>query len=129
MTKKERAEKVNKLIHFIGDRGRGFFYRNNTQCYATVEVDSRGRVWWKDDYTGKRIYTHSNHRWPGFSHGGTLRDLVGHFRDFIMSAKKVPSYCFGPWPETYCNGDLWGYGKENMEQIRMEALRLEVLEP
>lgn len=125
--KRDRIDKVNQMIRAIGDRGRRFFYSKSKDRYASVEVDHRGRVWWIDDYTGRRIYTHYRYRWQGFSHGGTLQDLVGHFRDFIAKGKPVPARCFGPWPSYYCDGDLWGYG-EDMEAVRVAAKELGIIE-
>jgi len=117
-TKQERADKVNELIKVIGDCGRHFFKYQDR--YAKAEIDHRGRVWWIDDYTQKRIYTHYPYRWRGFSHGGTLQDLVKRFRDYITKGEAVPSSRLGPWPDHYCNGDLWGYGGD-MERVREAA--------
>jgi hypothetical protein len=127
--KQERTVKVNNLIRVIGDCGRGFFYSKSKLRYASIEVDLKGHAWWTDDYSGKRVYTHGNHRWFGFTHGGTLRNVVENFRDYISKGKPIRGGIFGPWPETYCNGDLWGYGKDNMAAIKAEALRLGILEP
>ena len=127
-TKQERATIVNAMICVIGSRGRRFFYSKTKDRFAIIEVDSRGRVFWHDDYTGSRIYTHRNHRWDGFSHGGTLRNLVEHFRDYIMTGKPL-KHGFGPWPDTFCDGDLWGYGKDAMQHVRLEAVRLGILKP
>lgn len=118
----ERAAQVNKLIHEIANCGRRFFYNKNTDCYAMIEVDARGRVWWIDDFTEKRIYTHYRYWGKGFSHGGTLRSLVDNFRDYITKGTQVPSHSFGPWPDWCCGGDLWGYG-EDMQKVRVAAIR------
>ena len=129
-TKQDRIIKINTLVHFIGERGRRFFYSAKHDRYAKIERDKNGRIWWHDDHTGKRIYTHCKYSsWRGFSHGGTLRQLVEHFRDFIQTDTQLPNTIFGPWPDTFCNGDLWGYGKENMEHINNEAMRLGILKP
>ena len=121
-SKQQRVEAVNKLIKVIADHGRGFFKTGDN--YAKMEVDNRGRIWFIDDYTGKRIYTHYNGRWRGFSHGGTLKDLVKGFRDYIskgVTHSYVPK--FGPWPSHFCDGDLWGYGND-MVKVRQAAKRL-----
>lgn len=113
-----RVSKVNAMIKTIGDCGRGFFKSNGN--YARVELDMRGRVWWVDDYTKKRIYTHYNGRWRGFSHGGTLKAVVESFKDYIVFNKPLWPKIFGPWPEGYCGGDLWGYGQD-MQKVRDKA--------
>lgn len=123
MNKEDRAKKVNQLVKVIGDGGRHFF--NYQGRYARIEVDYRGRVWWIDNYTQKRIYTHYGHRWRGFSNGGTLRSLVEAFRDFVSRGDYVPRYHFGPWPDHYCHGDLWGYG-DYMKKVRNAAVDLGV---
>jgi hypothetical protein len=120
--KQERLKKVNELVKVIGSCGRRFFYYPPKDRYAALEIDGRGRIWWVDDYTQKRIYTHYRYDWRGFSHGGTMRSLVICFRDFITKGKCVRN-AFGPWPDWYCDGDLWGYG-EAMKTVRAEAQRL-----
>lgn len=121
--KQERAEEVNQVIKAIADCGRRFFYSKSKDSYASMEVDQRGRVWFVDDYSNKRIYTHYSGRWREFSHGGTLQDLVKAFRDYISKGVPIPARAFGPWPKWKCDGDLWGYG-DDMQQIRDKALSL-----
>lgn len=123
-SKEERAKLVNQLVKVIGDHGRGFFRKGEN--YARIEVDERCRIWWVDDWTQKRIYTHTNHRWLKFSHGGTMRNLVERFRDFVAAGKLLPAHIFGPWPDYLCGGDLWGYG-DDMQKVRDAAVRLGLL--
>jgi len=123
MSKQERVLKVNELIKVIADHGRRFFYSTKNNRYASIEIDTRGKIWWVDDYTGKRIYTHYRYGWRGFSHGGTLKSLVEAFRDYISRNKPINLRYFGPWPEYYCNGDLWGYG-DDMQKVRDKACEL-----
>lgn len=122
MTKHDRVQNVNQLIKVIGDGGRNFFKHKDR--YASMEIDCRGKIWWVDDYTEKRIYTHYEFgRWRGFSHGGTLRDLVRALRNYVTKGEPVPTFHFGPWPEHFCNGDLWGYG-DYMDRVRDSACNL-----
>lgn len=123
--KASRIEKANALIQVIGDCGRGFFRRKDR--YARIEIDARGRAWWIDDYTEKRIYMHYPGRWRGFSNGGTLRALADHLREYALRGTRVPANQFGPWPGWLCNGDLWGYGKD-METVRTAALEFGIIE-
>lgn len=124
LVRTERASRVNTLIETIGDVGRRFFWDRRGRR-ARMEVDRNGRVWFVDDFTEKRIYTHNERgRWQGFSHGGTLRHLVIWFRKFITGeAEWIPAGLFGPWPQTLCEGDLWGYGKD-MQRVRDCAFEL-----
>jgi hypothetical protein len=121
--RQERVDKVNELVRVIGNCGRRFFYSTENDRYAAIEIDKHGRVWWVDDYSGKRIYTHYRYWKRGFSHGGTLHNLVNAFRDYVSKGKPVSSSAFGPWPDWLCDGDLWGYG-DDMQQIRDTAIRL-----
>lgn len=93
-----------------------------------MEVDYRGRVWFVDAYSGKRIYTHYNGEWRGFTNGGTMRSLVNLLRDFIMDGEPRNTSLLGPWPDWYCDGDLWGYG-DAMTEVREAATRLGVITP
>lgn len=122
--KEKRAEEVNEVIRSIADCGRRFFYCKQHDRYAEMQIDERGKIWFVDDYTGKRVYTHfTQWSWSGFSHGGTLRDLIISFRNYISKGIPVPLYQFGPWPDHYCNGDLWGYG-DDMEKVRETVKKL-----
>jgi len=125
MTKNERVDMVNQALEAIASNGRRFFYHENR--VSKMEVDARGRVWFVDSYSQRRIFTHCPFsRWRGFTNGGTLKALVCHFRDFITKAKPVPAHCFGPWPEWYCDGDLWGYG-EDMALVRSAAVKIGIV--
>lgn len=123
--KADRLAKANALIQVMGDCGRGFFRHKDR--YARIEVDARGRAWWIDDYTEKRIYMHYQGRWRHFSHGGTMRDLANYFRDYVLKGTRVPANRLGPWPEGYCNADLWGYGLD-MKTVRDAARALGIVD-
>lgn len=125
MNKEERLKAVNEMLEVIASCGRKFFADKGQT--SRMEVDTRGRVWFVDSYSGKRIYTHCPFsKWRGFTNGGTLKSLICHFRDFIVKSKPVPLGCFGPWPEWYCDGDLWGYG-DDMEGVRKAAIWLGIV--
>lgn len=90
-----------------------------------MEVDHRGRVWFIDSYNGKRIYTHYRGRWRGFTDGGTLKNLVEAFRDYVTTGEKLPRWHLY-WPSHYCGGDVWGYG-EGMSKVRDAAANIGIL--
>jgi len=124
VTKRERCELVNQAIRIIAAHGRRFFHHAGE--FASMEVDDRGRVWFVDDYSRKRIYTHraTYARWRGFSHGGTLRSLVENFRDYIRTGKPVHPGYLGQERESGSN--IWGYEPEAMAIVRAEAGALPV---
>ncbi|ABM96990.1 hypothetical protein [Methylibium petroleiphilum] len=126
LSKRERAEKVNAFLAVVGDCGRRFFRHDERR--ARMEVDARGHVWFVDDYSQKRIYTHHEGRWSGFSHGGTLRDLVRALRDHIRTGQYLPAHSLGPWPSWYSGGDPWAYG-DDMVQVRQAAIDQGLLAP
>lgn len=125
-TKQKRLDAANHIIVTIASCGRRFFWNRYNERFARFEVDHRGRVWFIDAYSGKRIYTHYSGRWRGFTNGGTLQTLVCHLRDYIVHGKRLRSGIFGPWPEHFCNGDLWGYG-DDMRQVRGIAKELGIV--
>jgi hypothetical protein len=123
-----RMGKANELISFISKNGRNFF-RSPSKDGADVAhflLSDNGRVWFLDAYTRKKIYTHYNGRWRGFSEGGTMRRLVEYMRDFIRTGQPIHQSQLGPWPEWTCGGDLWGYG-DDMELVREKAAALGML--
>ena len=78
-------------------------------------VGSGASVQWagvgKNDaaYSGKRIFTHETVRggkWWGFSHGGTLKDLVKEFRDYICTGESLHLGHLGP--ERFNDSNIWG---------------------
>jgi hypothetical protein len=125
--KRQRAEQVNQAIRIIADHGGRFFYSKAMNRYASMEVDNRGKVWFIDDYTGKRIFTHKTvwgGRWRGFSHGGTLRAVVEAFRDYTRTGEPMHPGYHGP--ERFNDSNVWGYDEESMRVVREQAGALPV---
>jgi hypothetical protein len=124
MISEERVKKANDLIAAIAGCGRKFF------CYkdalARLEQDERGRVWFVNEFNNERVFTHYDGEWKKFAHGGTLRSLIKDLRDYITSGKQINPSVFGPWPSWYCDGDLWGYGKD-MDTVRSAAISLGII--
>ncbi|WP_397448193.1 hypothetical protein [Pseudomonas sp. NA-150] len=120
--KQQRTEHVNQVIRIIADHGRRFFYSQASNRYASMEVDLRGKVWFIDDYSGKRIFTHETvwgGRWKGFTHGGTLRDLIKAFRDYIRTGEPLHPGYLGP--ERFDDSNIWGYDEAGMKDVREQA--------
>ena len=120
--KRKRCEQVNQAIRIIADHGRRFFYSQTVNRYASMEVDARGKVWFIDDYSGKRIFTHETvwgGKWRGFSHGGTLKDLIKAFRDYICTGEPLHRGYLGP--ERFDDSNIWGYDAAGMKAVREQA--------
>lgn len=117
--KQDRIETINKLIKFISERGRRFFYSNRTINMENVDSLAfmklkNGRIYFVDDYTRKEIYVINNYRdWNGFSHGGTLRALILDFAEYIRTGK----YSNGNngYGGLYCQH--WGHSDETQQEI------------
>ena len=122
-----RQQQVHAIIRVIGSHGRHFLSENSDHralvenpFFAHFRVDDRRELWYVDRYSRKDILVRHS-EWPGFSDGGTLRDLIKHFADYISGeAKEINMRHFGPFPEWSCGGDLWGYGKDEMQKVRYE---------
>lgn len=119
--REERANKANQFIQVIASCGRRFFGYEVTSHF---QVDDRGRIWFWDGGSGRKIYTHYRWQWKGFSEGGTLETLIRNLKVYIHRGT-LPKLNLGPWPDWICDGDLWGYG-EDMEKVREAAKALEV---
>jgi hypothetical protein len=113
--RKARLRRCNLLLWAIADEGRQFF--RHGEKVAKLEMDARYRIWYCNEYSGKRVYTHRPYLGRGFHHGGTLHDLICAMRDYIMTGEDRVSRQLGPWPKWICDGDLWGYG-EGMQHVR-----------
>lgn len=123
-----RLQRANAAIVAIGSVGRHFFRHAapDGERFARFEFDG-DRLWFVDDYTGKRIYMHmpDGRRWRGFSHGGTMRRLVEAMRDYILchtGPTPVLNH-IAPLPE-WAGGDVWGYGDHAMGQVRTAVRHL-----
>lgn len=127
MNKQERLKAANEFIQAIGDCGRRFFWSATNARYARMEFDARGRLWWIDDYSEKRIYMHTSDcaRWRGFTHGGTLKSLAKAMRDFVMRGETLSATYFTP-REWIGGGHPWGYG-DDILKVRDSGLRLGIL--
>lgn len=125
--KRLRVDQVNQVIRIIADHGRRFFFNETANRYACMEVDQRGKVWFIDDYSARRIFTHKTTwggRWRGFSHGGTLRSLVEGFRDYIRTGEPMHPGYLGP--ERFNDSNIWGYDIEGIRAVRQQAGALPV---
>lgn len=119
----QRAEHCNEAIRIIGDHGRRFFYSEKFERYARVEIDQHGQVWWIDESSGERIDTQRagrGHRWPRFSHGGTLQYLAEQLCDYVLTGEPVPIWLLGP-ERAWHAGNVWGYPPEEMAKVRKLA--------
>ena len=119
--RRERLEHANTLIKLIASRGRRFFYNKDADRTAEMWIDLNGRIWFMDDYTGKPIYTLYRGRWRGFSHGGTLRDLVIRLHDYIAYGHLLSIEIICPTRYNPEDGNIWGYPKEEAELLRQEC--------
>ena len=126
--RQERLEKANHLIKSIAANGRNFLSSKvvpwdlkSPTVVAQFEIDERGRVWYIDHWSGKRIYAHYDGPWKDFTGGGTLKNLVKVLATYIAKGERLHPGYFGPWPKWYSQGDPWGYGTGSMEMIRKKA--------
>lgn len=126
VTEADRLASVNEFIKVIGSCGRKFFRNDANDRFANMEVDAQGKVWFIDDYTTRRIYTHYERCWSGFSHGGTLRDLVRVFRDHIKRGVQIHSKYFQARSRMSC-GHPWGYPEEDLRRLESEGRRLGIV--
>jgi len=119
----ERLQHANDLIRVTSQHGRRFFWNERDQRVASMEMDDRGKVWWVDDYRGSRVCTEKmggyEHRWQGFSHGGTLKQLVQQMRNYIKTGERIPA--------GYIGMDCWGYSPEACAELREAVKAMPIL--
>ncbi|SQH76969.1 conserved protein of unknown function [Shewanella benthica] len=121
-----RVEHANALIKVISEHGRKFFDYNGR--IATLELDKNGKVWFVDEYTQRRIYTHYSGRWAGFNNGGTLRSLIESMRTYITKGYQLPLGWIAPTRRNPANGDIWGYGQDAAAAVRKAAATLPIIQ-
>lgn len=118
MTRQQRIDDANYFLFQVSLFGRRFFYSERHNRVARFEQTIDGKLWFRDDHTGKLCYTAYKYRWKNFSHGGTMRRLVDDLVLWIRLGVPIPAGHLGPWPDHLCEGDLWGYGYEAMRDLR-----------
>ena len=130
MNKQERLEIVNKLIKFISERGRRFFWTNSTingefENTAFMKLKN-GRIYFVDNYTQDEVPVLDNgYDWKGFSHGGTLRALVLDFAQFIRTGKDTDGN--NGYGGLYCSH--WGHSEDIQQEIIQYAKEIGYLKP
>jgi hypothetical protein len=124
-TKEDRLKIINQLILEISKMSRGFFYSKSKNKTAEMILE-KGRVFFVDDYSGKKIYAYNTvyntHR--GFSHGGTIWGLINDFREFIVTGGETDGN--NGYGGLYCTH--WGVPEEEMKQLRQKARELGYLQ-
>jgi hypothetical protein len=129
VSKQERLEHANQLIQVIARHGRRFFFDDTTNTTARLELDQRGKVWFHDHYSKARVYTHPatfGNGWHGFTHGGTMRNLVEAMRDYIQHGRQIPVFWLG-FQRQSDKSNIWGYEDEAMSAVRMEGSALPII--
>lgn len=116
-TKSSRIVEVNEIIRQVSSFGRRFFYCRRFDRIAFFEQTAGGRIRFVDDFTNKRVNPFAEGRWVQFSHGGTIQALVSALATYVDKGTKVSPRHFGPW-SPIIGGDLWGYGFDEMENLR-----------
>lgn len=121
-SKSERLAIANEFLVVIAGCGREFF--KHEDFIANFELSNHGRVFFIDYYSRKRIYTHKDGRWKGFSSGGTLKCLIVSLRRFIISGTQMNASYF---QENMGNGfrNPWAYG-EDIAIVKKSAIQLGV---
>lgn len=114
--KQSRTVAANQLINAIASCGRHFFTHNG--FISSLELSEKGRVYFIDYYTRKRVYTHKEGDWIGFTSGGSLKWLVMCLRDFVTHGHQMDADYF-----SVELSNPWGYG-EDIVLVRKSAVAL-----
>ena len=119
--KYKRLKKVNNLIKFISERGRGFFKSKSLASICIIN----NRFYFFDDYSEQMIYMWNNKRWQWrFSHGGTLRQLLLKLKNYVITGQPLIFII----PYTFQNENIWGYPEDDAKEIEDYAKSLGLIE-
>lgn len=127
-SKDERLKHANHLISIIASCGRRFFFDGKTEGVAYMHRSPTGKIYFFDARTWTLIYTHRTsfpNKWRGFSHGGTLRELVEMMRDYISKGTQIDEWYLGMQRDDGTNA--WGYQQEDIERVRSAAKHLPII--
>lgn len=120
--KVKRLEHVNALIETISLYGRRFFCHKESTRVAQMRISTKGHIYFLDDYTQKLVYVAYEGHWRGFSHGGTLKELVRRMADYVRTGDRIEIDWIGPERMRITDGNIWGYAEDEMAKCRAEAL-------
>lgn len=96
MTKQERLELANHVIEIVSREG---FFRAKNRV-ARLELDDRGRIWYVNPRSERRVYTHNPGEWWNAGIGGTHQNLIRELRDFIRDGRcNLSINCLGFTPD------------------------------
>lgn len=119
-----RCEYANRLIEVISSYGRCFFYSRQHDRVARLSFDQK--VYLHDERGALIEAKATARRWPGFSHGGTLRDLVLQMRNYVMRGERIDPAYLGIDRQVGA-GNIWGYEPEQMRLCREAAQQLPII--
>lgn len=123
-SKQSRLKNANQLIKKISSCGRRFFYYQGK--IARLELSEHGRIFFIDEYTENRIYTHNKNDWRGFTGGGTLRSFIIMLKNYVLFDDKINvTYWNKMWGSFSQNP--WEYG-DDIDSVKNCALRLGISE-
>ncbi|WLH61052.1 hypothetical protein [Pseudomonas sp. FP2300] len=95
--RQERLTAANEFLQVIAGCGQHFFRNKGSGHDDYLSMNARGRVvWLHDDYTGARINVGKEGEWDGFSHGGTLKSLVGSLGRFVLHGPPRALWAYTP---------------------------------
>ena len=123
---------ANKALEVISSHGRRFFYNGTFDRISTFELIpskllDEPSLAIRDDYRGTLIpVSASDWREFGWSHGGTLKELVLEFSQFVLTGKKVRSGWIGM--RRYDGSYIWGYSADEVKATLEGLIPLDILE-
>lgn len=119
----DRVIAANEFLWVIANCGRRFFRNKGAGHDAFLALNGRRNiVWLFDDYTGARINVTREGPWDGFSHGGTLKSLVGSIGSFVLRGRTMRYGYFQPAMDNGFENPR-GYGNDILI-VRNEGVRL-----
>lgn len=125
--KAQRLQHANALLETISKYGRRFFFNEKNNVVAKFAIGGDNHIYFIDDYTLKAVYTAYRGRWRGFSHGGTLRQLVEALSYYIKTGQRLSIDWIGP--ERFDQSNIWGYSEDQIAKCRSEALLNPAIKP
>lgn len=114
--KQQRLEAVNELINVIAAHGRKFFWCPKNKRFGYFMIDTRGCLYWRDEWSGKFIYmsrdTIVSQR--DIHHGHTLRSCLKFLAKYIRTGDKGN-------PNLNLATSHWGYDEKSLAAVNQKA--------
>lgn len=126
-TRQERMAVANQVLMALAKSERNFFRNKTTGEVSQFTRKGNGAIHFLDNYSKMQVRIVKGKEWPGFTNGGTMRDLVEMLYGYIVDGVLLNRWYIAPTNDN--NYNYWGYTPEGAAKCREECFKQPCFEP